>query len=163
MQKRLRDAVAALSARWESMPTEGLHELMRSVLARTQVYSDRVDLEVDPAALVRLLLNESGGEETGIGGRASTPAADRAETHSIMLIIPARLKRTGMEMKFVVDGPKGGKAGFFRKVLLDTFEEQLHLPPRFIKGAYRRRGEGKIVGHEHESLACLWIDETRTT
>ena len=100
MQKRLRDAVAALSARWESMPTEGLHELMRSFLARTQVYSDRVDLEVDPAALVRLLLNESGGEEIGIGGRASTPAADRAETHSIMLIIPARqANRYGDEIR----------------------------------------------------------------
>ncbi len=106
MQKRLRDAAAALSARWESMPGEGLHERMRSVLARTQVHSDRIDLEVEPAALVRLLLNESGDAEIGIGGRAPTPAADRAETHSIMLVIPARLKRTGMEMKFVIDGPR---------------------------------------------------------
>jgi hypothetical protein len=79
MQKRLRDAVAALSARWESMPTERLNELMRSALARTQVYSDRVDLEVDPAALVRLLLNESGGEETGlaVGRRLRPPIAPR--------------------------------------------------------------------------------------
>ena len=106
MQKRLRDAAAALCARWESIPRERLYELMRSVLARTRVHSDRVDLEVDPAALVRSLLNENGGEEIGDGSRASTPAANRAEVRSIKLSIPARLKRTGMEMKFVVDGPR---------------------------------------------------------
>ena len=37
MQKRLRDAAAALCARWESIPRERLYELMRSVLARTRV------------------------------------------------------------------------------------------------------------------------------
>jgi len=106
MQKRLRDAAAALSARWEGMPGEGLLDQMRSVPARTQVNSDRVDIEVDPAALVRSLLNESGGEEIGVGSRASTPTTDSAESRSIKLTIPARLKQTGLKMKFVVDGPR---------------------------------------------------------
>jgi len=72
MQKRLRDAAAALSARWEQHPTETLHDLTRSILVRAQVRADRIDLEV---GLARLRLS-----------------------------IPASLKRTGKEMKFVVGG-----------------------------------------------------------
>ena len=37
MQKRLRDAAAALSARWENLPTETQHDFARSILVRAQV------------------------------------------------------------------------------------------------------------------------------
>ena len=46
MQKRLRDAAAALCARWEHLPTETLHEFTRSILVRAQVHADRIDLDV---------------------------------------------------------------------------------------------------------------------
>jgi hypothetical protein len=106
MQKRLRDAAAALSARWEHLSREGLHDLIRFVLVRTQVHADRIDLDVDPAGVVRWLLNERGGEGIGAGNCASTPPPDGPEPSRIRLTIPARLKRTGMEVKFVVDGPR---------------------------------------------------------
>jgi hypothetical protein len=104
MQKRLRDAAAALSARWDHLPMESLHDLTRSVLVRVQVHADRIDLEVGSASLVSRLLNGSGGEGTADGIRASNANADGAEEPLIRLSIPASLKRTGKEMKFIVDG-----------------------------------------------------------
>src|SRR5208337_1146652 len=79
MQKRLRDAAAALSARWDRLPTETLRDLTRSVLVRAQVHADRIDLDVGSARLVRRLLNESGGEGIADGDRASNANADGAE------------------------------------------------------------------------------------
>jgi DNA invertase Pin-like site-specific DNA recombinase len=106
MQKRLRDGAAALSARWGRLQRDGLHDLIRFVLVRTQVHADRIDLDIDPAKLVRWLMSERGDEEIAAGNCASTPPADGSEPSSIRLTIPARLKRTGIEMKFLVDGPR---------------------------------------------------------
>jgi hypothetical protein len=104
MQKRLRDAAAALSARWDHLPTETLHDLMRSVLVRAQVHADRVDLDLGSASLISRLLNESGGDGIADGIRVSNANAPGAEERLIRLSIPASLKRTGKEMKFIVDG-----------------------------------------------------------
>ena len=104
MQKRLRDAAAALSARWEQHPTETLHDLTRSILVRAQVRADRIDLEVGLARLVSWLLNDGACEGVVERHRASSASADGSEETLIRLSIPASLKRTGKEMKFVVDG-----------------------------------------------------------
>ena len=104
MQKRLRDAAAALSARWERLPSATQHDLVRSVLVRAQVHADRIDLEVGSARLVSWLLNEVGGEGIIDRDRASSANADDSDETLIRLSIPASLKRTGKEMKFVVNG-----------------------------------------------------------
>ena len=104
MQKRLRDAAAALCARWEHLPTETLHEFMRSVLVRAQVHADRIDLDVGSARLVSWLLDDSAGEGTVEGIRTSSANADGSEQTLIRLSIRASLKRTGKEMKFIVEG-----------------------------------------------------------
>ena len=107
MQKRLRDAAAALSARWDRLSREALHDLIRQVLARTQVHADRIVLDIDPAGLVRALLKESGGGEISAGNWASTLLRGVGpEPSPIRLIVPAQLKRTGKEMRFVVEGPR---------------------------------------------------------
>jgi site-specific DNA recombinase len=103
MQKRLRDAAAGLSARWEHLSTETVHEFTRSILVRAQVRADRIDLDVGPARLVSWLLNE-GGKKLVDRNRASNANADDHEEPLIRLSIPASLKRTGKEMKFIVDG-----------------------------------------------------------
>jgi site-specific DNA recombinase len=103
MQKRLRDAAAILSARWEHLPTNTLHDLTRSILVRAQVHADRIDLDVGSARLVSLLLNQGAGE--GIeGNRTSSANADGSEQTLIRLSIRTSLKRTGKEMKFIVEG-----------------------------------------------------------
>jgi site-specific DNA recombinase len=104
MQKRLGDAAAALSARWERLPSATQHDLVRSVLVRAQVHADRVDLEVGSARLVSWLLNEVGGEGIIDRDRASSANADDSDETLIRLSIPASLKRTGKETKFVVNG-----------------------------------------------------------
>ena len=73
MQKRLRDAAAALSARWEHLPTETQHDLARSILVRAQVHADRIDLDVGSARLVSWLLNKGGDE----GDRRTESSVER--------------------------------------------------------------------------------------
>ncbi len=96
----IRDAAAALSARWDGLAAELLHDLLRSIIVRAQVHADRVDLDVDSARLAWRLLNEDNGD-VSLDGQA---VKDREEEHPITLSIPARLKRAGMEMKFVIHG-----------------------------------------------------------
>jgi site-specific DNA recombinase len=104
MQKRLRDVAAALSARWEHLPTETVHDFARSILIRAQVHADRIDLEVGSARLVSWLLSEGVGEGIIDRNRASNANADGSEQTLIRLSTPASLKRTGKEMKFIVEG-----------------------------------------------------------
>ena len=111
-QKGLRDAAAALSAHWEHLPTEALRGLTRAILVRAQVRGDRIDLDVGRRRLVRRLLDEGGDEGIDVPSRnarasAYASGADRSgglDEPLIRLSIPARLKRAGNEMKFVVEG-----------------------------------------------------------
>src|SRR5208282_521016 len=89
---------------WEHLPTETLHEFTRSVLVRAQVHADRIDLDVGSARLVSWLLDDSAGEGTVEGIRTSSANADGSEQTLIRLSIRASLKRTGKEMKFIVEG-----------------------------------------------------------
>ena len=104
MQKRLRDAAAALSARWEHLPTEAQHDFARSILVRAQVHANRIDLDVGSVRLVSWLLSEGVGEGINDRNRASNANADSTEKTLIRLSIPTSLQRTGKEMKFIVDG-----------------------------------------------------------
>jgi site-specific DNA recombinase len=104
MQKRLRDAAAALFARWEHLPTEAVHDLARSILVRAQVHADRIDLDIGSARLVSWLLSQGVDEGIDEGNRTSSANADGCEETLIRLTIRASLKRTGKEMKFIVEG-----------------------------------------------------------
>ncbi len=104
MQKRLRDAAAALSARWEHLPTERQCDFARSILIRVQVHADRIDLDVGSARVASWLLNQGVGEGVVDRNRASNANSDGSEETLIRLSVPASLKRTGKEMKFIVDG-----------------------------------------------------------
>ncbi len=101
---KMRDAAAALCVRWEHLPNETLHEFMRSVLVRAQVHADRIDLDVGPSRLVSGLLSQGADEGTVEGIRSSSANADGSEQTLIRLRIRASLKRTGKEMKFIVEG-----------------------------------------------------------
>jgi len=102
-KRRMRDAAAALSARWDRMPTDSLHDLMRSLVIRAQVHADRIDFDVGSARLARRLLLDGGAD--GVDGVPESNANnDGGEEGLVRLSISARLKRTGKEMKFIVDG-----------------------------------------------------------
>ncbi len=100
-QRRVADAAAALSARWDGMSSEALRRSMRSLIVRAQVHADRIDLDVSATQLARRLLSDGGAE----GVPESDAHVDGGEENLVRLSISARLKRTGKEMKFIVDGP----------------------------------------------------------
>lgn len=49
IQKRFRDAAAAISARWDVLSSEALYDLLRAVIVRVQVLADQIVLDVDSA------------------------------------------------------------------------------------------------------------------
>jgi site-specific DNA recombinase len=101
-QRRLRDAAAALSAQWGGMPMEWARDLTRAIIVRAQVHMDRISLELDAARLVKRLIDRGMGE--GGSGLKSQAVDEGDGDHVIKLNIPARLKRTGKEMRFIVEG-----------------------------------------------------------
>jgi len=100
-QRRMSDAAAALAARWDGMSSEALRRSMRSLIVRAQVLADRIDLDISATQLARMPLSDGGAEAD-----PESNARDASDEENLVrLIIPARLKRTGREMKFFVDGP----------------------------------------------------------
>ena len=86
------------------LPTETQHDFARSILVRVQVHADRIDLDVGSSRLVSWLLNQGADEGIVEGYRTSSANADGYEQTLISLSIRASLKRTGKEMKFIVEG-----------------------------------------------------------
>src|SRR5271165_5274444 len=79
MQKNSRDAAAALSARWEHLPTETQHDFARSNLLGAQVHAGRIDLDIGSARLVSRLLNQGANEGIVEGNRTLSANADGSE------------------------------------------------------------------------------------
>ena len=100
-QRRMSDAAAALAARWDGMSSEALRRSMRSLIVRAQVHAARIDLDVSATQLARRLLSDGGAE----GVPECDAHVDGGEEYLVRSSIPARLKRTGKEMKFIVDSP----------------------------------------------------------
>jgi site-specific DNA recombinase len=95
VQKRLLDEAARHAASWQEFDTEQLRAILRAVVTGVQVHSDRVEMTLDQKGVVLWL---KGKEEQ----HQPVHLGDR-ERHLTVLTIPARLKRTGIEMRMVVD------------------------------------------------------------
>ena len=87
-QKRLIERARDFAKQDHDLGIEGLRAFMRSSIVRVQVHADRIDIMLDQYQACRYL------DET-----AEQPEANRPVT---MLSIPARLKRTGKEMRIIV-------------------------------------------------------------
>jgi hypothetical protein len=95
-QKKLLDEAARHAASWQEFDAERLRAILRAMLTRVQVHSDRVDVTLDQMG-VALWLNANDHQQP------ARPGGDDREPHLTVLTIPARLKRTGIEMRLVVD------------------------------------------------------------
>jgi site-specific DNA recombinase len=96
-QKRLIERARDLAKQDHDRGIEGLREFMRASIVRVQVHADRIDIILDQDQLYRCL------DETA---KQTEPIEKtRSETnHQVTtLSIPARLKRTGKEMRIIVD------------------------------------------------------------
>ena len=95
-QKRLLYEAARLAASWHNLDAERLRAILRTLVTKVQVHSDRVDVNLDQMAIA-LWLN---AKDQSLASRAG---GENRERHLIVLSIPARLKRTGIETRLVVD------------------------------------------------------------
>lgn len=95
-QKRLLDEAARLAGSWQDLGADRLRAILRAAVTRVQVHADRVDVTVDQMG-VALWLNAHDN------GQFAHPRADDRKRHLMVLTIPARLKRTGIEMRIIVE------------------------------------------------------------
>jgi hypothetical protein len=95
-QKKLLDEAARLAARWHDLGAEDLRALLLAFITRVQVHSDRIDVTLDQTGLALCLGAQPDKRQP------AHPECDR-EQHLMILTVRARLKRTGIEMRMVVD------------------------------------------------------------
>ena len=69
-----------------------------AICPRIQIHAERVDVTLDRHALVRRLEQQAGGAGTAMPG-----PQEETDATPLILTIPARLRRAGMEMRMVVD------------------------------------------------------------
>jgi site-specific DNA recombinase len=96
-QKTLLDEAARLAAGWQDLDAEHLRALLLAMVTKVQVHSDRTDLTLDQMGVALWLSAKADRQQFAQAGEC-----DR-ERHLTVLTIPARLKRTGIEMRLVVD------------------------------------------------------------
>ena len=96
-QKTLLDEAARLAKAWQDLDAERLRALLLAVVTKVQVHSDRIDVTLDQMG-VALWLNAKADKQ-----QPAHPDGYDRERHLTVLTIRARLKRTGIEMRMVVD------------------------------------------------------------
>jgi DNA invertase Pin-like site-specific DNA recombinase len=94
-QRRLMARAGEYVARWAELERDELRQFLLATVPRIQVLVDRIEISLDTADLLRWLL-----------GRDADPRQifPEAQAHVTTLSVPARLKRTGLEMRFIIDG-----------------------------------------------------------
>ena len=94
-QKRLIERARDFAKQDHDLGIEGLRAFMRSSIVRVQVHADRIDIMLDQDQVCRYL------DETA---KQTEPIENpiRGRSPVTMLSIPARLKRTGKEMRIIV-------------------------------------------------------------
>jgi len=95
-QKRLMDGLNRWLATWQDLKASDIRNFVLSIVARIQVHTDRIDIVLNQIRLAHWL----GGTDSH-GERPPETQSD-TDDHFVTLTIPARLKRTGREMKIVV-------------------------------------------------------------
>jgi site-specific DNA recombinase len=93
-QRRLLDEAARLTAAWQDLDAEHLRALLFAVVSKVQVHSDRIEVTLDQMGLALWLKTKQ---------QPAHPGGYDRERHLEVLTIRARLKRTGIEMRMVVE------------------------------------------------------------
>ena len=88
-----------LAERWPGLPAAEKRGLLQDLVSRITLEPDCLEIDIRPARLADMLLNADGAS-------AGATAPDTGEP-DIILAVAARLKRTGMEKKLLVEQPAG--------------------------------------------------------
>jgi resolvase-like protein/recombinase len=95
-QKRLLDEAARLAGSWQALDAERLRAVLRAVVTGIQIHCDRIDVTLDQMGIALWL-------DAKDQRQFAQPRGDDRERHLMVLTIPARLKRTGIEIRMVID------------------------------------------------------------
>lgn len=92
---RLRRQAMAMADAWPHLKPSERRALLQATIAKVAISRTALDLHLQPVAIINHLLDT---EEPRQRVRSSVGDA------TVVLPIPARLKRTGMEMRLIIDG-----------------------------------------------------------
>ncbi len=91
---------AELGRTWLGLPQTERRAILLTLVGRIQIRPDTLEIHVLPHRFPALLNND--GTET-----VASATSDTCH-QSLVLTVPARLKRAGFETRFVIDGPDAG-------------------------------------------------------
>ncbi len=134
-QAALLDRAAALASAWPELPLGDLHALLRRLVSRITVHPKHIDLQIDTAMLIATL---QGNESPSIEAADHQPPVA-----PILLTIPVRLKRAGLEMRMLVEG--AGGAAEPDSTLIKLILRAQHLRDRMLA---ERLGVGELAAAE---------------
>lgn len=156
-QKRLISEAERLSKDWPVFEQPKVRELILDLVPRIDILPDRVDIQISPARLAEIL-----------GGRTHDPGEEiAAQNAHLTLSVPARLKRTGMEMKMLVEGQSQNSGKADRSLVLlivraHALREKLEAGGGMdIGGMTRRWGSGRAYIMRLLRLSLLAPDITK--
>jgi site-specific DNA recombinase len=125
-QRRMLDRAAALAQAWPELAPAEQRGILRALLARIELHAGRVDLHLLPNSLSGVILGEA-----GFPARRPPPEM-RPTATPLVLSVPAVLKRAGLEMKLIVDGPDGARNP--DPALLKLMSRAQRLRDRLLQG-----------------------------
>jgi DNA invertase Pin-like site-specific DNA recombinase len=96
-QKQLITAWERVAASWPDLGVDQIRAFIASVVSRIQVHSDRIDIVLDPAQVLRWLAATGGNKKT------MPEAPSNVDGSMMTLTVPARLRRAGKEMRIIVE------------------------------------------------------------
>ncbi len=96
-QNRLMAGLERWLAAWHELRADEIRNFVLSIVSRIQVHADRITIILNPLQLVRWLGQTDGRVEPDVDAKTDTDCS------FVTLTIPARLKRTGKEMRIVVE------------------------------------------------------------
>ena len=103
-QKRLIERTKHCAATWQDLNPNDRRTLLRAIVARVQVFADRIDIIVDQAQVAQWLMADH--DVSKPGARVSAESAGLLLT----LTVPARLRRAGKEMRIILEDGSGSTA-----------------------------------------------------
>ena len=99
MKKSLIENAADLARRWPALPASEKRAILHALVARVDIRPDAVDVSVRPAVLPDVVKPDL--DSRRLPAKPEGPAQ--------VLSVPARLRRTGMETKLLIQGALGAE------------------------------------------------------
>jgi site-specific DNA recombinase len=126
-QVRLMERAADIGAEWASMSTEQRRSILRRIVSQVVLERETLDIRMRPVRLVHVL------DEVGEVGAAEMVGDDETAP-TLTLTVPARLRRTGLEKRLLIEGAGAGPRGNVDPSLLKLLAKAQKLQTTFLRG-----------------------------